>query len=1721
MAYYSKYTGAELEERIDKIEEIPQLIAQMITGKDFVTKEDLLCVLRDYAPATYATIPIDNNTIYWENGVLKAATSDGGGQCQWELREHNGVQYLFSRLPVVTQYDVTMYADVNRLDLPNIYDGLPIDGDTIYWEETEEGRVLKAKFNEDVGVDASEVLNIISNAGYATQTWVNNQNFVNKSFLNSELSKFVTLGNEYQEIEGVKNFLNGIQLGGISIYRHPKHENVLYIDGDVVVSGAITMFAEGNDIDSTSIAEGLPFDQRTIWYNPETKQIEVIGGTGGSGEGVSNFWDLSNIPSWITQVKPIYQYSEIINTPDLSVYTTTSLFNKTLESYVTRNTLESTLNNYTTLSHLSNTLLNYTTLTELTNRLKEYVALKGEQNVEGVKNFINGIKIGDKALFKLKDDIIYLDANLVVRGGVTMFYENGEIDLPTIKDEIGIAGYDGAIGLASFNSSQFSINSDGTVTIIGGSTGLDTNQLAEYLTNNKYATQSWVTSQGYASSSSLSALQNEVHDFLEGSDADNIINKWRELESFLSGLRESDNLSDILATKANQSALDATNATVATKWTQDNNKITQWNTAYGWGDHSKAGYALNSALQALSNVVDTKWTQDNAKISNWDTAYGWGNHASVGYALKSYVDNTFVTIGGNEDVTGVHNFVNGLKIGNVKVSKIQDGAIYVEGDLVVKGGVTMYSDSNADFDSIYDGLPIDGTTIYWDNGVLKAKHTEGALTDITSEMVIAALGYVPYNASNPSGYITISALDGYVNEISTSGSGNAVTSVSKNGKKITFTKGATFLTEHQDLSGYQTKITSSNKLAYSLISGTPTSLPASDVYSWAKASVKPSYVWGEIGEKPNFASVATSGKYSDLSGTPTSLKNPTSLKFGSKTYDGSSEQTILASDLGALTSHQSIYTLTFQSGSFSAGSFTANSGNKTINIPTTTEHISEGSNLYFTNARAVSALKSITDGLASDIATKWTQNDSKISNWDTAYSWGDHSKNDYTTNKYVNDTFVTIGGNTEQTITGAKNFTGGLKVNGNPIIYDATNKYWKLEGDLLVTGGVTMYGVDEGDLPSILDSLPIASTTALGIAKYDSNYFSVNSDGLVTLINAPSSGATSGLLGSFLLNVDDSVDTTPSVDRVLYQPAGSSMWTWKALSEIGGGSSGGGGSVSGNYLPLSGGTITSDGVGLLIKRSNTSPSIGFIGKNDNGTYYYYGYFKYKGQNNPYIEYANGTDYPILHAGNYSDYALPLSGGTLKGNSINVLTINTTNTTQNTLALLLNGVNKGALIANKNSNICIYSYTSDTYMGMLDNGTPYWRTGSTEYPILHGNNYSSYALPLSGGTLSGAILFSDVAGQSLSQSKGDNIVFALGSGSGYTTKGTEYGILRLFHNGTEHVRLYANTESPSWINTYRLGIGTTIPACSLDVVGEQHCINMRSSSSSSCVLTASILDVYKSQFGYWSTGTVMYDYTSEGYIKICNSTDSGTKMIEFPSNTFLGTNYATRMIVMNPEYLILGYDNVTRTKPTYIDGHEVRIRYGDNWANLAHFKRGGDFHVSGIVSFGYYGQHNDSSSYTGYIGRGSTDGRIILYSKDKVYLYANGVLNTTLTNSNLLCSGGITQYSDIRKKTKLADVELSLSQIANAPLIQHYYNSDQDKTTHVGSIAQYWYGMNDWFCKEDSDGYLTMEIQNCALASAISIARELDRYETKTDKTIRKMKQRIAELEDEVERLKNN
>jgi len=102
-------------------------------------------------------------------------------------------------------------------------------------------------------------------------------------------------------------------------------------------------------------------------------------------------------------------------------------------------------------------------------------------------------------------------------------------------------------------------------------------------------------------------------------------------------------------------------------WVQNTTKISNWDTAYGWGNHASAGY-LTSQTSHADVVVDGDFTStglmkrgatagsysvitDNS--TNWDTAYGWGNHASAGYltsvgSINNATDVTISSVANNQ-----------------------------------------------------------------------------------------------------------------------------------------------------------------------------------------------------------------------------------------------------------------------------------------------------------------------------------------------------------------------------------------------------------------------------------------------------------------------------------------------------------------------------------------------------------------------------------------------------------------------------------------------------------------------------------------------------------------------------------------------------------------------------------------------------------------------------------------------------------------------------------------------------------------------------------------------------------------------------------------------------------------------------------------------------------------------------------------------------------------
>lgn len=90
-------------------------------------------------------------------------------------------------------------------------------------------------------------------------------------------------------------------------------------------------------------------------------------------------------------------------------------------------------------------------------------------------------------------------------------------------------------------------------------------------------------------------------------------------------------------------------------------------------------------------------------------------------------------------------------------------------------------------------------------------------------------------------------------------------------------------TFHGNVSG---NASSASSVAWTNVSGRPSSMPASDVYAWAKASSKPSYSWSEISNKPSIPSVGN--------GTITITQNGATK--GSFTLNQSGNTTIALTD---------------------------------------------------------------------------------------------------------------------------------------------------------------------------------------------------------------------------------------------------------------------------------------------------------------------------------------------------------------------------------------------------------------------------------------------------------------------------------------------------------------------------------------------------------------------------------------------------------------------------------------------------------------------------------------------------------------------------------------------------------------------------------------------------------------------------------------------------------
>lgn len=283
--------------------------------------------------------------------------------------------------------------------------------------------------------------------------------------------------------------------------------------------------------------------------------------------------------------------------------------------------------------------------------------------------------------------------------------------------------------------------------------------------------------------------------------ADGVINKWNEVVSFLANIAQTDTLSGIV---------DGINKSIS-------DEVTRAKKAEGV---NASGISTNkTSITTLQGYFTNGSAKKALQLTN--TRKLWGNSFNGTADINGSIivpDGKYISIGNIKMEYDATN--KALKITNTTTNEVAN--LYTSGGVSaygvgtssssgggLNGSVKSYSnalkltsESLSEIASAYSIKALDSRISSLEGGSATAISVSGsgnAVTSVTKDgTTISVVKGSTFLTSHQS-------LDGYVNAISVSGSGNAITSVSKSGKGITFTKGATFLTSHQSLANYYTK----------------------------------------------------------------------------------------------------------------------------------------------------------------------------------------------------------------------------------------------------------------------------------------------------------------------------------------------------------------------------------------------------------------------------------------------------------------------------------------------------------------------------------------------------------------------------------------------------------------------------------------------------------------------------------------------------------------------------------------------------------------------------------------------------------------------------------------------------------------------------------------------------------------------------------------------------
>ena len=398
-----------------------------------------------------------------------------------------------------------------------------------------------------------------------------------------------------------------------------------------------------------------------------------------------------------------------------------------------------------------------------------------------------------------------------------------------------------------------------------------------------------------------------------------------------------------------------------------------------WGQSFNGTANVSGNMTGVGNINTSAAPAGTIYTNNWFRSKGSTGWYSEDHGGGWYMsDNTWIRNFGSKDVYLSNRLsVNGnvgigttapshklhvlgeiytttkVNINGIILEKDSNGDLKVNGNLYATGGISAYGAS--------DGTSSSGGL----NGSVKSyadalKLTSESLSEIASAYSIKQLS------------IRITSLEGgSATSISVSGGGNAVTSVTKNGTTISVVKGSTFLTAHQSLAGYMKTATADAKYMYhsrnnivsdlnsfatnsavhiyemNNVTNRPNSNSWVQVMNWGTGDSTYGFLlandystnghmyfrqkiagswkdWKTIidssnigSQSVNYAASAGSVAWTNVSGRPSTMKNPSALSwsgYSSGSYDGSAAKSIsipnntnqLTNGAGFITSSASI-----------------------------------------------------------------------------------------------------------------------------------------------------------------------------------------------------------------------------------------------------------------------------------------------------------------------------------------------------------------------------------------------------------------------------------------------------------------------------------------------------------------------------------------------------------------------------------------------------------------------------------------------------------------------------------------------------------------------------------------------------------------------------------------------------------------------------------------------